>query len=377
MKRPSLRKTPDDDAERAARLLDTSGCLYCEEYFKGTLALERKRAERSGKNLHLMLMNFGGAGEQIARHRMAKRLAQVLAGATRETDIKGWYKRDSVMGVLFTETNGTDPAVLRRKVESGISAAFPGREREQIAVTYHVFPDAGGDRHGNDDDLALYPDLPERTGARRAARFIKRSMDVAGGIAGILLFSPVFLLATVLIKLTSPGPVLFRQERVGRYGRTFTFLKFRSMRVNSDERVHREYVRKLITGTARGEGGGTQKVFKITQDDRVTPVGLVLRKTSMDELPQFFNVLRGDMSLVGPRPPIPYEVEQYDTWHRRRVMEIKPGITGLWQVEGRSSTTFDEMVRLDLQYAREWSIWLDIRILLRTPWAVLRGKGAY
>ncbi len=203
-------------------------------------------------------------------------------------------------------------------------------------------------------------------------------MDVIGGIAAILIFSPFFILIPICIKLTSRGPVLFRQERIGQYEMKFMFLKFRSMYVNTSDEVHKEYVQNLITKKVSGEAGGNgKKVYKITNDKRVTPIGKLLRKTSMDELPQFFNVLKGEMSLVGPRPPIPYELEKYDSWHRRRVLEVKPGITGLWQVKGRSSTTFDEMVRLDLHYARTWSPLMDLKILLRTPWAVVAGKGAY
>jgi lipopolysaccharide/colanic/teichoic acid biosynthesis glycosyltransferase len=127
----------------------------------------------------------------------------------------------------------------------------------------------------------------------------------------------------------------------------------------------------------RGNTPKQKGTYKITKDPRVTPVGHFLRKTSLDELPQFFNVLLGDMSLVGPRPAIPYECEEYDVWHRRRLLEMKPGITGLWQVRGRSATTFDEMVRIDIKYVQEWSLWLDIKIILQTPWVVLKGKGAY
>ena len=196
----------------------------------------------------------------------------------------------------------------------------------------------------------------------------------------IVIFSPFFILIPILIKLTSRGTVLFRQERVGQYEKNFMFLKFRSMYSGNNAEVHKEFVHNLIRNKTQGDAGDNgsgKKVFKITNDKRVTPIGKILRKTSLDELPQFFNVLIGEMSLAGPRPPIPYELEKYDSWHRRRVLEVKPGITGLWQVTGRSSTTFDEMVRLDLQYATNWSIWLDIKILLRTPWAIFGGKGAY
>jgi lipopolysaccharide/colanic/teichoic acid biosynthesis glycosyltransferase len=150
------------------------------------------------------------------------------------------------------------------------------------------------------------------------------------------------------------------------------------MQVNNDATVHQEYVRRFIAGqaelhTVNGKAG----VYKITNDPRVTAIGRVLRKASLDELPQLLNVIQGHMSLIGPRPPVPYEFQQYDLWHRRRVLEIKPGITGLWQVNGRSRTSFDDMVRLDLQYAREWSLWLDLKILWRTPGAVLSGIGAH
>jgi lipopolysaccharide/colanic/teichoic acid biosynthesis glycosyltransferase len=188
----------------------------------------------------------------------------------------------------------------------------------------------------------------------------------------------VFFVIAAAIKLTSRGPVLFRQQRIGEHGTAFTFLKFRSMYVNNDASQHKEYVRKLIAGQAAkqptdGEGEG---IFKLTNDPRITAVGNFLRRTSLDELPQFINVLRGEMSLVGPRPPVPYEVEAYATWHRRRVLEAKPGITGLWQVQGRSRVGFDDMVRLDLHYARNCSPLLDLKILLQTPKAVIAGSGA-
>jgi lipopolysaccharide/colanic/teichoic acid biosynthesis glycosyltransferase len=165
---------------------------------------------------------------------------------------------------------------------------------------------------------------------------------------------------------------------VGQYGRSFTFLKFRSMYANNDHSVHKEFVSQLIASRPQtGQGEAGKQVFKIKNDTRITRIGGFLRRTSLDELPQFFNVLCGDMSLVGPRPPIPYELAAYQTWHRRRLLDVKPGITGLWQVTGRSTVKFDEMVRLDLRYALSWSPWLDLRILLRTPLAVIKGSGAY
>jgi exopolysaccharide biosynthesis polyprenyl glycosylphosphotransferase len=208
---------------------------------------------------------------------------------------------------------------------------------------------------------------------------MKRVIDVAGSAAALILFSPLLAAIAAAIKLTSRGPILFEQERIGQYGLRFKFLKFRSMNCGNDTSIHREYVKRFIAGqVGQGRSGEKQNaVYKIQDDPRVTRVGKFLRKTSLDELPQFINVLKGEMSLVGPRPPIPYELETYQSWHRRRVLEVKPGITGLWQISGRSKTTFDEMVRLDLRYARMWSLWLDIKILLQTPGVVLSGEGAY
>jgi lipopolysaccharide/colanic/teichoic acid biosynthesis glycosyltransferase len=201
---------------------------------------------------------------------------------------------------------------------------------------------------------------------------MKRALDIAGSAILMLMLLPVYAVVAALVKMTSTGPVFFSQERVGRMGRSFRMLKFRTMYVNSDSAIHKKYVTDFITSNQADTSG----VFKIVNDPRITPVGRILRKTSLDELPQFWNVLRGDMSLVGPRPPLAYEVQQYKPWHRRRVLEAKPGITGLWQVTGRSRTTFDDMVRLDLRYARTCSVWTDVKILLATPRAVISGKGA-
>jgi lipopolysaccharide/colanic/teichoic acid biosynthesis glycosyltransferase len=221
----------------------------------------------------------------------------------------------------------------------------------------------------------MYPDLSARAKTRWLSGALKRMMDIVGGAIALVLFAPLFLVIAVAIKATSKGPVFFRQRRIGRYGESFVFLKFRTMYVDNDASVHQEYVKHLIAGKAErnpADANG-QGVYKLTRDSRITRVGAFLRKTSLDEVPQFINVLQGEMSLVGPRPPIPYEVESYDLWHRRRFLEAKPGMTGLWQVNGRNRIKFDDMVRLDLLYASTWSPWLDFKILLRTPLAVIAG----
>jgi len=199
---------------------------------------------------------------------------------------------------------------------------------------------------------------------------LKRIIDVIGSASAILFLAPLFLLVAGLVKISSKGPILFKQQRIGQFGRPFTFLKFRSMYANNDPKIHQEFMKRVISGDVK-------KGSKMENDPRITPLGRFIRKASLDELPQFFSVLKGDMSLVGPRPPLAYECREYDIWHRRRVLEVKPGITGLWQVTGRSRLRFDEMVRLDLQYVRTWSLWNDLKIILKTPFAVIRGNDAF
>jgi exopolysaccharide biosynthesis polyprenyl glycosylphosphotransferase len=207
---------------------------------------------------------------------------------------------------------------------------------------------------------------------------LKRAMDIVVGALMLIVASPLMLVIALLVKRSSPGPVLFRQERLGKDGRPFCFYKFRSMDSNSNDAIHRQFAAMFITGDETGcaESNAGDKVFKLKADPRVTNIGAWLRKNSLDELPQLFNILKGEMSLVGPRPPIAYEIENYQPWHMERLKAV-PGLTGLWQVSGRSSVSFEEMVRLDVQYINNWSIWWDISILLRTLPVVLWGTGGY
>jgi lipopolysaccharide/colanic/teichoic acid biosynthesis glycosyltransferase len=210
-------------------------------------------------------------------------------------------------------------------------------------------------------------------GQHLAVRFIRRAAELAVAAVMLVVIAPVMALIVLAIRLDSPGPALFRQRRVGRDMREFTVLKFRSMRAAADSSPHREYVRELI---ARGAESETTEdgLYKLAVDDRVTAVGRVLRKTSLDELPQLWNVIRGEMSLVGPRPVIPYEVEQYPDWYLGR-FAVRPGITGLWQVNGRNQRTYEEMVEFDIQYAERQSLRLDVLILVKTLWVVISGRG--
>ena len=208
-------------------------------------------------------------------------------------------------------------------------------------------------------------------------RFIKRASDIVISLLALIVLSPALLIIAFIVKLGSKGPVMFRQERVGMDGRIFLCYKFRTMFADANDTAHRHAYRQNIEGTDAANAGDDEKpVFgKVKNDARVTAAGRWLRRSSLDELPQLINVLIGSMSVVGPRPPIPYEVEDYAIWHRKR-LDMKPGITGLWQVSGRNRLTFDEMVRIDLFYIENWSLWLDLKIILLTVPAVLRGDGA-
>jgi exopolysaccharide biosynthesis polyprenyl glycosylphosphotransferase len=207
------------------------------------------------------------------------------------------------------------------------------------------------------------------------ARILKRTFDLIVSALAVALLLPVWLLIALFIKLDSKGPVFFTQERVGMDGRLFLLYKFRTMKAGADSELHREYQRAFIAGRAEANLGNDHKpTYKLLADPRITRIGKILRRTSLDEVPQLLNVLTGDMSLVGPRPPIPYEVEAYELWHRKR-LDMKPGLTGLWQVSGRNQLPFEEMVRLDLFYIENWSLLLDLKIILRTGFVMLGGEG--
>jgi exopolysaccharide biosynthesis polyprenyl glycosylphosphotransferase len=208
-----------------------------------------------------------------------------------------------------------------------------------------------------------------------SARLVKRTSDILIALCTLMLFAPVWLLIALVIKLDSDGPIFYVQERVGMDGRIFPVYKFRTMRIGSDEEIHKEYQRKFIAGREEANlGNADRPTYKLHNDPRITRIGRVLRRLSLDEVPQLLNVLRGDMSVVGPRPPIPYEVEAYELWHRKR-LDMKPGLTGLWQVSGRNRLPFEEMVRLDLFYIENWSVLFDIKIILRTVLVIFRGDG--
>jgi lipopolysaccharide/colanic/teichoic acid biosynthesis glycosyltransferase len=323
------------------------------------------------------LLRLAGGHEEL------EKVLSALSRSSRDTDTKGWYA-DGIIGVIYTELGlDVDGRVvadaLLTKVTKALTASLTIHQINQIKLTFHVFPEDWDKRDPADQaESNFYDGLLYRTAPKLLPRITKRVMDVVGSVLALVFCLPLLITIGIAIKLTSKGPVLFCQQRLGQYGREFNLLKFRSMCVNNDATIHREFVKSLIANandsTQTSEGHSS---YKIAADPRVTPLGRFLRKTSLDELPQFLNVLMGQMSLVGPRPPVPYEVECYRVWHRTRLLAAKPGITGLWQVQGRSRVKFDDMVRMDLRYANSWSLWLDVKILLATPLAVLSGTGAH
>lgn len=411
---------------------------HAEKEFLEILTRERHRSDRTGVALSYVLINLPRSEHNVLRvpdkkyYRFLKELIILISENSRDSDIKYIFNNFKI-GVLLIDTSldgaklfiekiagklinrlyaenqpgdiqfiktitiasypvsqvrdfniieGT-PVVLKNlkfngKLSSGKNYSNQGltlREQAKIHFNWDVVT-------GTESTLAIsnhiFDDYLSRIRSEKLYYFAKRFIDIFGSLLGIIVFSPLMLFIALAVKLSSNGPVLFKQRRLGYLGVPFTFLKFRSMRIDANDRIHQEYVTKLIEGKT-GEidnGKKDQPLFKLDNDPRITKIGHILRKTSLDELPQLFNVLKGDMSLVGPRPPIPYEVEMYQTWHHRRILEVKPGVTGLWQVYGRSKTTFDEMVRLDLSYVNNHSILFDLKIILKTIGAVFNTEGA-
>ena len=340
-----------------------------QELFRDALVRERKRADRFEETMVLVLISLDDRNVSSRWRRVVK----AVSHAARDADLIGWYEQGSVLGLIRSVTPdlAETATVLAETTRDEVMRCLSYENVDNCSVRLEIYcPHREG----------ASPVLDVGTEDRKSQEIVrdaaKRMLDIVGSTAFLIAFSPVFLFVAALVKLTSKGPVFFRQQRVGEGGRPFMMLKFRTMRVNADPRIHQQYVESFIQSAAMN-GSDKRPVFKIVHDPRVTPFGHFLRRSSLDEFPQFWNVLRGEMSLVGPRPPLAYEVARYKGWHRRRVLEAKPGITGLWQVEGRSRTTFDEMVRLDLRYARNRSVWIDLKLLLATPYAVISGKGAH
>lgn len=338
--------------------------------FLKELHREKRRSDRSLAPLSLVVFQIND--ETATNPPSVARLLELLEGAKRETDILGHVGTD-LIAVLCPDTDEQGVNGFTRKIESqmaelpfvAICATYPDQLFDTIAKGIPTRP-----------ELAALIESASRIQSEGYA--LKRSLDIAGAIIALVLFAPIMLICAAMIAATSRGPIVYKHLRLGKGGKPFTFYKFRSMVSNVDDSVHREFVANLIKGKQLGEPTEDDRSapYKLQNDSRITWVGRFIRKTSIDELPQLFNVLKGDMSLVGPRPPIPYEAMDYQPWHLRRLLTVKPGVTGLWQVAGRSSVSFNEMVRLDLRYIRDCSLMLDLNILIKTLVVVISCKGA-
>lgn len=357
-----------DRSARGSRL--RNGYAIEAHLFRDILIREWRRADRFDQSFVLVLVE---SAPNVADW---DEIIQRLARLTHDTDVIGWFERDRVLGLLWLDRDAPN-AFAEREIENQVREELvrSAHPTSGLSISVHV-PRVAEALCGGSPADPVFQELRESQGHPAIRDAAKRMLDVVGSAALLVVLLPILVLITILVKLTSSGPIFFRQDRIGASGKPFTMLKFRTMRVDADHELHRQFVTAFIKSGAAASPSGDSGLFKIVNDPRVTFVGRVLRKTSLDELPQLWNVLRGDMSLVGPRPPLSYEVEQYKRWHYRRVLEAKPGITGLWQVAGRSRTNFDDMVRLDLQYVQNQSAWTDIKILLATPRAVISGKGA-
>jgi exopolysaccharide biosynthesis polyprenyl glycosylphosphotransferase len=335
------------------------------------LAMERRR--RQGKNLRFVLvLGAGPRGQQFARKLEDHReLGLRVAGVLDESSAFGLPERWEYLGSLDRLEE-----VLHSRVIDEVAICLPFSQWNLIDAIAHICEEEGkivripmdvldhAVTVGRMEELDGTPVFSLVSGPDRAlALAIKRAVDLALSAAGLIVLSPFLLAIAAAIKLGDGGPILFRQRRVGLHGRQFDVAKFRSMHIDAEQRLAELASLNEIQGRA----------FKITNDPRVTSAGRFLRRTSLDELPQLVNVLRGDMSLVGPRPPLPTEVEGYDLWHRRR-LSMKPGMTGLWQVRDRRSSNFDTWVQADLEYIDRWSLWLDLKILVRTIPAAVQGR---
>ena len=362
--------------------------LHSRETLLGLLDHERARCDRNGRQFALVVFDLARVPASPAAHR---HLASVLTARLRRTDACGCLDADRV-AVILPDTP-LDPAwTVANDVHRATLEMFPG-----LTCAVYAYPSAWwvhGDRRG--DSPRSHPDLPGGHGNSRGQRLPvdrpaptqpaaltalperlqallsqpvprwKRAMDVAGAASALVLVSPVMVLTALAVRLSSPGPVLFTQARVGKDGRVFTFWKFRTMTAGAGQ--HK--------ADLADQNEQTWPVCKMKRDPRVTPLGRLLRKASLDELPQLWNVLKGDMSLVGPRPPTLDEVQEYERWHLRR-LDLTPGLTCIWQVSGRRLIGFADWVRMDLRYAYRRSVLVDLMLLARTIPAVLSGRGAH
>lgn len=327
--------------------------LHSPAIFKALLLHERSRSSRDGSEFSLAVFDVSA---MISNSRGMKQIVCGVREKMRSIDEIGWFDARNI-GVLLPLTNLQGGRRFAARVSESVTVALGSIPWTVYTHPTHWLPGGNGDSEHQSQEAQLSILLGSAFSLRVPAW--KRCMDMVGSLVLIALLSPVFLLISIYIKSISPGRALFRQKRVGYQGKLFTFMKFRTMHENNDPGAHRDHLKELI------KGGMPMEKLDAGADPRIILGGKILRKTCLDELPQLFNVLRGEMSLVGPRPCIPYEAEEYLRWHTHR-FDILPGMTGLWQVSGKNRLSFEQMIRLDISYAKKMSLLLDLKILLLT-----------
>ena len=379
------------------------------EEFKNILLRERTRCDRNGHGFSLVVFEVV---ENMERGKTTAQLVKaLLMRRFRMIDEIGWFRNQHI-SVLLNNTdregawnfvkdiqnmipsaaryvrchvyvyptdwqnifygNGNGNSNERHLIDNSTKgdrrtsdkSAFSTRHAESVWVN----ADSPGSENQSDSYVQPVPELYQIYGS--GIPLWKRGMDIIGAALSLAVLSPLLLFVSIMIKFASSGPVFFKQERVGYLGKKFIMWKFRSMKLNCDTLTHQEHFSKLINSTKQIDENEKLPMTKLDDHPHIIPFGKILRKLCIDELPQIINVLCGKMSIVGPRPPIPYEAEEYLHWHNGR-FDAVPGITGLWQVSGKNRLTFDQMIRLDIQYSRQLSIWLDIKIILMTPFAIM------
>ena len=366
---------------RRRRRALTSYGIHSPEKFRKIIQHERDRADRNAHIFSIIAFRVddGSGEENTARH-----LVKVVNKRIRSTDETGWLDTTQI-GVLLPDTTAIAAGKLANDICSEVADGAKDVPFEIYSYPSDLLPGADknppksfpkeAEQNGNSAFEGNSEDpnrVQEGNGARKIEALLsqripvwKRGIDIFGSGLGLIFLSPLFLLIAILIKVVSPGPVFFKQIRIGYLGRPFTLWKFRTMRVDANPREHQDHLYDLIHSE--------KPMMKLDEngDSRIIPFGKFLRQTGLDELPQLISVLRGEMSLIGPRPCIPYEFWEYLHWHRKRCTTL-PGMTGLWQVSGKNHTTHSEMMRLDIKYAAKRSFWLDVKIALQTGPAVVK-----
>jgi lipopolysaccharide/colanic/teichoic acid biosynthesis glycosyltransferase len=379
--------------------------FHAQKTFAKIVDREIARVNRTGHGFSIVNFNFKNLRKKEV---LLRQLINTLSKRLRLTDEMGWIDAEHV-GVLLYNTNSIDAYNFVKDIQKKqASTEFPLDYDIFVYPQNNIENDSGNQITQKDsnevatvaatkkfqDSQASFQNIEKgrlpsstcsnskaikecatsvqhiKTVYRRKMPIWKRCLDITGAVLGLAISSPILILISSLIKIVSPGAIFFKQERLGYGGKHFTFLKFRTMNIGADTSVHQQYLSKLINSSTQCSESGSPMAKMDADNTQIIPFGRILRNTYLDELPQFINVLKGEMSLIGPRPPIPYEVEEYLEWHKGR-FDAVPGMTGLWQVSGKNRLTFKEMIRLDIQYTRTQSFLLDLKILLKTPFAIL------